>query len=39
MTLNNTITGPGAVLMTSSFDGATLINNTYTNGGRLWVVP
>jgi parallel beta-helix repeat protein len=32
---NNTITGPGADLDWSSYDSATLINNTYTNGGVL----
>jgi len=34
---NNTITGPGASLLWTTYDGTTLINNTYTNGGHLTV--
>jgi hypothetical protein len=30
---NNTITGPGSVLMTGVTDGPTLMSNTYSNGG------
>jgi hypothetical protein len=34
---NNTITGPGASLTTSTSQGGTAINNSFTNGGHLTI--